>query len=67
MDEGLDNGDIECRSESLREEQKRVLEAIEEGLLQVHGTPPNAKQQGIFRIMGENRNEFNNRIGGNKK
>ena len=46
---------------------KRVMEAVEEGLLQVHGTAPNIKQQRIFRILGENCNGFNNRIGGNNK
>jgi hypothetical protein len=44
-----------------------VLEAVDEGLLQVHGTAPNTKQQGIFRIMGKNCNGFNNGIGGNEK
>ena len=43
------------------------MEAVEEGLLQVHGTAPNTKQPGIFRLMGENCNGFNNRIGGNEK
>ncbi len=28
---------------------------------------PNTKQQGIFRIMGENSNGFNNQIVGNEK
>ncbi len=64
---GMDDGNKKRRSESLREEQKRVLEAMEEGLLHVHGTPPNTKQQGIIRIMGENCNGFNNRIRGNGK
>ncbi len=49
------------------DKNKRVMEAVEEGLLQVHGTAPNMKQQGIFRILGENCNGFNNRIGGNNK
>jgi hypothetical protein len=40
---------------------------VEKGLLQVHGTALNTKQQGIFWIMGENCNGFNNRIRGNKK
>jgi hypothetical protein len=31
----------------------------------VHGTAPNTKQQGIFRIIGENCNRLNNRIGSN--
>jgi hypothetical protein len=44
-----------------------VLEEVEEGLLQVHRMAPNTKQQGIFRIMGENCNGFNNRTGRNAK
>ncbi len=35
--------------------------------MQIHGTAPNTKQQGMFRIMGENCNGLNNRIGGNNK
>jgi hypothetical protein len=49
------------------EEHTRVSKAIKEGLLQIHGTAPNTKQQGIFRIMGENCNGLNNRIGENNK
>ena len=45
-------------------EHKRVMEAVEEGLLQVHGTAPYTKQSGIFRLMGENCNGFSNRNGG---
>ncbi len=33
----------------------------------MHVTAPNAKQPGIFRIMGENCNSFNNRIRENEK
>jgi hypothetical protein len=33
---------------------KRVMEAVEEGLLQVHGFAPNTKQPGIFQLMGKN-------------
>ena len=43
------------------------MEAVKEGLLQIHGLAPNTKQHGIFRIMGENCNGLNNRIGGNGK
>jgi hypothetical protein len=43
-------------------EHRRVMEAVEDGLLQVHSTAPNTKQHGIFHIMGENCNGFNNRI-----
>ena len=54
-------------SSTSNNENKRVMEAVEEGLLQVHGTAPNTKQQGILRILGKNCNGFNNRIGGNNK
>jgi hypothetical protein len=40
---------------------------VKEGLLQVHWTALNTKQQGIFRIMGENCNGLNNRIRSNGK
>jgi hypothetical protein len=46
---------------------KRVMEAVAEGLLQVHGLVPNTKQPGIFRLMSKNCNGFNNKIGGNNK
>ncbi len=36
-----------------KDEYKCIFEAVKEGLLQVHGTAPNTKQQGIFRIMGK--------------
>jgi hypothetical protein len=51
----------------IKDEQWRVLEAVQEGLLQIHGNAPNTKQPGICRIMGKNCNGFNNRIGGNEK
>jgi hypothetical protein len=57
-----------CNAETAaKDEQKLVLEAVKEGLLQVHGTAPNTKQQGIFQIMGENCNGLHNRVGGNAK
>jgi hypothetical protein len=46
-------------------EHKAVKEAREEGLLQPHGTPPNSKQDRIFRIPCENPNGLNNQITGN--
>jgi hypothetical protein len=49
------------------EEHKRVMEAVTEGLLQIHRMAPNTKQDRIFRIMGKNCNGLNNRIGGNEK
>ncbi len=62
--DGEENGKAETAS---KDKQKRVLKAVKEGLLQVYGIAPNTKQQGIFWIMGENCNGFNNRIGGNEK
>jgi hypothetical protein len=47
------------------DEQNKVREAVEDGLLQTHGMAPNTKQHGIFRILGENCNGFNNKIRGN--
>ncbi len=44
-----------------------MMEAVEEGLLQVHGIAPNSKQEGIFRVLCKNANGFNNRISGNQK
>ena len=33
---------------AVNNKHKRVMEAVEEGLLQVHGFAPNTKQPGIF-------------------
>ena len=44
-----------------------MIEAIDAGLLQIHGTAPNTKQEGTFRLICENPNGLNNRIGGNEK
>ncbi len=52
---------------AVKDKHKRILEAVKDGLLQVHGTAPNTKQQGIFCTMGENCNGLNNRIRGNGK
>ncbi len=55
-------------SDSARaEEHTRVLEAVEEGLLQTHGIAPNSKQDGILRVLCKNANGFNNRISGSQK
>jgi hypothetical protein len=59
-----ERGDGETAADN---EHKRVMEAVGGGLLQVHGITPNTKQLGIFQLMGENCNGFNNRIGGNSK
>ena len=47
-----EGGEQEKESEDLVaatvNKQKRVMEAVQEGLLQIHGLAPNTKQQGIF-------------------
>jgi hypothetical protein len=48
-------------------EHEAVKEARDEGLLQPHGTPPNSKQDGIFRFFCKNPNGLNNQITGNQK
>jgi hypothetical protein len=53
--------------ETRSDKNQRVMKAINKGLMQVHGIAPNGKQDGVFRIMCENANGFNNRIGGNTK
>ncbi len=50
-----------------KDEHQQVMEAVEDGLIQVHGLAPNTKQHGIFCIMGGNCNGFNNQIEGNDK
>jgi hypothetical protein len=61
-------GEKSCIAETAaKDKQKLVLKAVKEGLLQVHGTAPNTKQQGIFQIMGGNCNGLHNRVGGNAK
>jgi hypothetical protein len=42
------------------------MEAVDEGLLQIHGIAPNSKQEGISRLMCENANRFI-KISGNNK
>ena len=66
---GAEEGDVTREMEdSARVAERTVVhEAITEGLLQPHGLPPNTKQDGIFRLLCENPNGFNNRITGNWK
>jgi hypothetical protein len=66
--DGLAEANADKAASNTRDdENKCLMEAVEEGLPQVHRTAPNTKQQGIFRILGKNCNGFNNRIGGNNK
>ena len=61
-------GGEEVEGETLSDdEHKRVMEAVEEGLLQTHSIAPNSMQAGIFRVLCKNANGFNNRISGNQK
>jgi hypothetical protein len=62
------NGGSEDGTETARiSEHEAVKEARDEGLLQLHGTPPNSKQDRIFRILCKNPNSLNNQITGNQK
>jgi hypothetical protein len=62
------NGDSEDgRETACISEHEAVKEARDKGLLQPHGTPPNLKQDRIFRILCENPNGLNNQITGNQK
>ncbi len=61
--EGTEEGIVSAHAS----EHKAVKEVMEEGLLQLHGIPPNSKQVGILRILCENPNGLNNQITGNHK
>ncbi len=69
LKEGTEERKEEGRSESNARmaEHVAVREAIIEGLMQLHGTLPNTKQDRIFRILCENPNGLNNQIMGNHK
>ncbi len=62
-----DNVEDRNGATAAKDKHDKVLEVVEEGLLQVHGMAPNSKQQRMFRIMGKNCNRLNNKIGGDKK
>ena len=63
---GKEGGD-QASDTARAEEHERVMEAVKEGLLQTHGIAPSSKQAGIFRVLCENANGFNNRISGTRK
>jgi hypothetical protein len=50
-----------------KDEHQKVQEADKEELLQIHRSAPNTKQLGMFCIIGENCNGFNNRIVGMRR
>jgi hypothetical protein len=54
------------RGEILQQEQVEIR-GVSEELLQVHGTLPGKKLEGITRLLYENANGLANRLGGNKK
>ncbi len=64
-EENKGNGDAENNAHVA--EHVAISEAITEGLLQPHGTPPNTKQDGIFRLLYENQKGLNNQITGHHK
>jgi hypothetical protein len=66
-EEGNEGSAEEGTANAHASEHKAVKEAMEEGLLQPHGIPPNSKQEGIFRILCKNPNGLNNQITGNLK
>jgi hypothetical protein len=49
------------------DKHQKVMEVVNEGLMQVHGSAPNSKQDRVFWIMCKNANGLNNRISGNNK
>jgi hypothetical protein len=49
------------------DEHQKVMEAVNKGLMQVHGSAPNSKQDGVVWIMCKNANGLNNGISGNNK
>ncbi len=67
QEEEGNKGSEEGTANAHASEHKAVKEAMEEGLLQPHGIPPNLKQEGIFRILCKNPNGLNNQITGNLK
>jgi hypothetical protein len=64
---GAEGGDMtrEMEDSPRVAERTAVHETITEGLLQPQGLPLNTKQEGIFRLLCEIPNGFNNRITGN--
>jgi hypothetical protein len=69
MKEKMETADIEEENKDTTKADKhqKVMEAVNKGLMQVHGSAPNSKQDGVFRIMCKNVNGINNRISGNNK
>ncbi len=57
---GAANIEQEEKESTRADKHQKVMEAVNEGLMQVHGNAPNSKQDGIFWIMCENTNGLKN-------
>jgi hypothetical protein len=62
-----DGGQGQDEEATRSNKHNRMIEAMDKGLLQVHGIALNCKQDGIFCLMCKNANVFNNMISGNNK
>ncbi len=58
MKEKMGAADIEEEEKETTkaDEHQKVMEAVNKGLMQVHGSAPNSKQDGVFWIMCKNAN-----------
>jgi len=65
---GLSDSDAEDRNTITMEYTERVeINGVSNELLEVHGVSPGKKPDGVTRLIYENPNGFNSRIGGNEK
>jgi hypothetical protein len=69
MKEKMGTTDIgeEEKEANRSDKHQQVMEAVNKGLLQIHGIAPNSKQDGVFRIMCKKVKGLNNMISGNAK
>jgi hypothetical protein len=69
MKEKMGAADIEEEEKETTkaDEHQKVMEAVNKGLMQVHCSAPNSKQDGVFWIMCKNASGLDNRISGNNK
>ncbi len=54
----IDGGWGQDKESTRSNKHKRLMEAVDKELLQVHGIAPKSKQDGIFHLMCENANRF---------
>ncbi len=67
QDMEADGGKGQDNTATGSEEHKRMMEAVDKGLLQIQEIAPNSKQEGTFWLICENANGFNNKISRNNK